>query len=348
VIERSKDVGRGKYDGKVKLTATASPKEFEFYGDELGGNKVWFFGVYELTADEFKICYFRATTPEDRSKRATDFTTRQGVPPVMNKFKRVASLPAPSWTPLFNGKDLTNFYTYLGTVAEIGGTVKKDSQSYGKNNDPEGVFTVREDVLRISGKVFGGLVTEKEYENYHLKVEYRWGNKTWPPREMMARDSGIILHCAWSEDGFRGWPHSFVECQVIEGGTGDLIPVGNGTQKLSVEAERRDGQMYFKPGATLITQTRGRFNWLARDSAWKDVKDFRGKQDVERPLGEWNTLECICERDKITAILNGKVVNVGNYTGRVKGNIIIQSQGAEIFLRKIEIKLLSPTNAGTR
>jgi hypothetical protein len=252
------------------------------------------------------------------------------------------------WTPLFNGRDLTNFYTYLGTVAEIGRTVKKDSQSYGKNNDPEGVFNVRDGVLRISGKVFGGFVTEKEYENYHLKVEYRWGDKTWPPRRMMARDSGIMMHCVWSEDEFRGWPHSFVECQMIEGGTGDLILVGDGTQKFSVESERRDGQIYFNPGATPITQARGRFNWFAHDPAWKDVKDFRGKQDVERPLGEWNTLECICERDKITAILNGKVVNVGNYTGRVKGNIIIPSQGAEIFLRKIEIKLLSPTNAGTR
>jgi len=109
VIERSKDVGRGKYDGKVKLTATASPKEFDFYGDEPGGNKVWFYGVYELTADEFKICYFRATTPEDRSKRATDFRTRQGVPLVMNKFKRVASPRATAWVPLLNGKDLSGW-----------------------------------------------------------------------------------------------------------------------------------------------------------------------------------------------------------------------------------------------
>lgn len=94
VIERSKEVGRGKYDGTVKLAPTTSPKQFDFYGDKPGGGKAWFFGVYELTDDEFKICYFWATTPEDRGKRPADFKTRPGVPLVMNKFKRVAA-PSP-------------------------------------------------------------------------------------------------------------------------------------------------------------------------------------------------------------------------------------------------------------
>src|SRR5262249_61218829 len=46
---------------------------------------------------------------------------------------------------LFNGKDLTNFYTFL---------VK-----YGKNNDPEKVFTVQNGMIRVSGNVFGRLLT---------------------------------------------------------------------------------------------------------------------------------------------------------------------------------------------
>lgn len=91
MIERSNSFGRGKYDGEVKLTPTTDPRLFDFYGDGPGGSKVWFFGLYELTADEFKVCYSWAATPEDRSQRATDFRTREGVPLVMNTFKRVAS-----------------------------------------------------------------------------------------------------------------------------------------------------------------------------------------------------------------------------------------------------------------
>lgn len=68
---------------------------------------------------------------------------------------------------LFNGKDLTGFYTYLA--------------KYGKNNDPEKVFTVQDGVVRVSGKVFGCFVTEHEYENYRLVVEFKWGEETYAP-----------------------------------------------------------------------------------------------------------------------------------------------------------------------
>src|SRR5437870_3274566 len=68
---------------------------------------------------------------------------------------------------LFNGKDLTNFYTYLA--------------KYGKNNDPEKVFTVVDGAIRVSGKVFGCFTTEKEFENYRLVTEFKWGEETHPP-----------------------------------------------------------------------------------------------------------------------------------------------------------------------
>src|SRR4051794_34602401 len=83
---------------------------------------------------------------------------------------------------LFNGKDLTNFYTWL-IAPETGGR-----SPYGKNNDPEKVFTVRDGMIRISGQVYGGLITEREYGNYHLTTEFRWGDETSGNREKRARD----------------------------------------------------------------------------------------------------------------------------------------------------------------
>jgi len=230
---------------------------------------------------------------------------------------------------LFNGKDLKNFYTLL--------------RMHGKNKDPENVFTVHDNLIHISGKTFGGLVTEKEYENYHLVVEYKWGDKTWPPREKATRDSGILLHCV-GEDGAAGngaWLES-IECQMIEGGTGDFILVkGKNQPSLTVEAEKRGNQFYYKPGAPAMEFKSGRINWYARDPDWKDVKDFRGKDDMEKPVGQWNTLECICKGDTITNILNGKVVNKGTKASHTKGKILFQSEGAELFFRKIDLKPLA-------
>jgi hypothetical protein len=76
---------------------------------------------------------------------------------------------------LFNGKDLAGFHTYLS--APVG-----ETEPLGLDNDPDHVFGVNQrGVLRISGKEFGSLVTDEDFENYHLTVEYRWGNLRWPP-----------------------------------------------------------------------------------------------------------------------------------------------------------------------
>jgi len=248
---------------------------------------------------------------------------------------------------LFNGKDMTNFYTWLRGV--------------GKNKDPDKVFTIHEEVLsaprrgvlgrllhretltvqrmiRVSGQTFGGFTTEKEYENYHLVAEFKWGDKTWPPREKATRDSGILLHCV-GEDGAAGgtWMES-IECQMIEGGTGDIILVGGkGKPTINVTAEQRGGQWYYKEGAPAKEFKGGRINWWGRDPEWKDVLGFRGKQDVENPPGQWNTLECVCAGDKLTYILNGKVVNAGTNARHTKGKILFQSEGAEVFFRRIDL-----------
>jgi hypothetical protein len=232
---------------------------------------------------------------------------------------------------LFNGRDLTNFYTWLAAPA-------KGQKAYGKNNDPEKVFTVSDGMIHVSGKVYGGLITEKEFENYHLIAEFKWGEQTWPPRKDRARDSGILLHCV-GEDGAAGgvWPES-IECQMIEGGTGDIILVrGKNQPTVTARAEKRDKQSYYHPDAPPMVFMGGRINWFGRDPAWKDVKGFRGAHDLENPVGEWNKLECICDGSNLTYLLNGKVANAATNASHTRGRILIQSEGAEVFFRRIEL-----------
>ena len=227
----------------------------------------------------------------------------------------------------FNGKDLDGFYPYL--------------RDRGRD-DPNKVFSVRDGMICVSGQEFGGLTTRDEYHDYHLVVEWKWGERTWAPRKHNTRDSGILVHCV-GEDGAHGgsWMES-QECQLIEGGTGDFIMVP-GKDKPSLTCETRvgsDGQFYFEKGGKPVTRDSGRFNWWGRDPSWKDVLGFRGARDVEKPAGEWNRMEVICDGDSITTILNGLVVNIGTKSSLTRGKILFQSEGAEILFRKVEVRPL--------
>ncbi|MGB9609476.1 MAG: 3-keto-disaccharide hydrolase [Bryobacteraceae bacterium] len=233
---------------------------------------------------------------------------------------------------LFNGRDLSGFYVSM-----------KDTG----RDDPRGVFAVQNGVIRISGEAWGGLTTEQEYADYRLVVEWKWGEKTWPPRENNARDSGILIHGTGADGaGGNGWLES-IEYQIIEGGTGDLILVaGAGRPQVTVEAEQRsNGQFYWKPGAPRVTRDRGRINWYGRDMAWQDRKGFRGVADLEKPVGQWNRSEIIARDGELTFRLNGRIVNQALDSNRRQGKIQIQSEGAEIFVRKIELHPL-PRSAG--
>lgn len=228
----------------------------------------------------------------------------------------------------FNGKDFTGFYAY--------------TKDHGYN-DPKKVFSVRDGVIRISGEEYGGLATCGNFGNYHLIAEWKWGGPTWAPRTKASRDSGILLHCVGPDGAVGGMWMESIECQIIEGGCGDLLMVA-GLGKPSLTCETRvgpDKQLYFEKGGKPVTMNGGRFNWWGRDPAWKDVLGVRGPRDVEKPTGEWNRMEVICDGDTITNIVNGYVVNVGTKSSLTMGKIQFQSEGAEILFRKIEVRPLA-------
>jgi hypothetical protein len=69
----------------------------------------------------------------------------------------------------------------------------------------------------------------------------------------------------------------------------------------------------------------------------KDFFRVIKKKDAELPHGEWNRVEVIANKGKITYVVNGIVVNEGESPSLNTGNIMIQSEGAETYYRKIEI-----------
>lgn len=232
---------------------------------------------------------------------------------------------------LFSGQDLEGWYTFL--------------QDRGRDNDPLHVFTVQDGMIRISGEEWGCITTQNEYENYKILLEFKWGELTYKPRLENARDCGLLLHSVGKDGGSQGiWMHS-LECQMIEGGTGDFIVVGDGSDLFqltcNVRTDPQGNHFFTEEKGKAHTINRGRINWWGRDPEWKDVLGFRGKQDVENPVGQWNTLECIAAGDQITVYLNGILVNKATSVKPRKGRIQIQSEAAEVFIRRVELTPLS-------
>ncbi len=233
---------------------------------------------------------------------------------------------------LYNGSDFDGWYKWL--------------QDRGRDNDPKDVFSIRDGMIRISGEEWGCITTEASYENYRLLVEFKWGDLTFGERLDRARDSGILLHSQGEDGGSQGiWMHS-IECQIIEGGTGDIIVVGDGSERFGVtcevEKEKQSGSYLFHPGGDTVSVSEGRVNWYGRDPKWEDRIGFRGQDDVEHPRGEWNTLECIASGTRLTYYLNGVMVNRAVRVSPSSGRIQVQSEGAEIYFRKIDLYPLDP------
>jgi hypothetical protein len=195
---------------------------------------------------------------------------------------------------IFNGKDLKGWTMFL--------------QKHGLNNDPQNVFRIENNELHVSGQDFGYIATEKSYRNFHLSLDFKWGEKRYPPRLNEKRDAGICFNVEMTSNKI--WPKS-AECQIQEGDVGDLWLI--------------DSVTAFVDG--ISTEP-------------KDYARVMKSHDAERPRGEWNTVEVISENGKFRFIVNGKVVNEGEYLSVTSGRILLQSEGAELFYRNIRIREL--------
>ena len=213
------------------------------------------------------------------------------------------------------------------------------------HDDPKDIWKFDGDDLHISGRGYGYVATKKDYRDYHLVLEFKWGTQTWGKRERAARDNGILLHAYGPHGAYSGTWMASIEAQIIEGGVGDILvlspKLADGTElTTSVMSEfgrDRDKEMIWTPGAPKQLVTKGRINWQHRDVDWTDTKGFRGREDKESPPGEWNRLECIAAGDHLTYFLNGAKVNEAFECKPSQGRILLQTEGAEMIVRRYEL-----------
>jgi Domain of Unknown Function (DUF1080) len=237
-----------------------------------------------------------------------------------------------AFQPLFNGRDLTGWYTFL--------------QKHGKGSDPDRIVTIEDGSIHLykhaaegSAVVMGYISTEREYGDYHFRFQYRWGAKKFQPRLALKRDAGFYYHILGPD---QVWPQA-LQFQVEQTNVGDLITLYG----FQVDTWS-DPKTFSDEMPTFLGPRAGGKERVMGGKGLAYQKHLAG--NFERD--EWNTAEVIAQRDTVTHILNGEVVNrainvrlvdpanPGTPRPITRGRLALEIEAAEITFRNVEIKML--------
>jgi len=162
---------------------------------------------------------------------------------------------------------------------------------------PSAVWSVEDGVLICKGEPSGYIRTNDEFENYRLSLEWRW------PAGTGGGNNGVLVHTT-TPNALNKWPKS-IEVQLYKDNAGDFWEIGT-TVGVPNEETRQDGRRH-------INLTDG----------------------SEKPIGEWNKMEILCQGEEIKVWVNGDFVNHATSSSDTRGAIALQSEGAVIHYRNV-------------
>ncbi|MCL4205861.1 MAG: DUF1080 domain-containing protein [Pirellulaceae bacterium] len=161
------------------------------------------------------------------------------------------------------------------------------------------VWTVEDGVLTCAGKPAGYLITERrDFSDYRLTLDWRWHTEK-------GGNNGVLVHC--STPGALGVWCKSIEVQLANGNAGDFWIIGT-ELNVTDEQERKSGRRY------------------------RNLTD-----DSEKPIGQWNTMEIVCQGNEIVVKVNGVLVNHATNVSENRGAIALQSEGTPIQFRNIKL-----------
>lgn len=261
-----------------------------------------------------------------------------------------------AWRPLFNGRDLGGWDTYLAKPDqswEVPGMKRNETGRYtepiGLNRDPLKVFNIEavdgRPAIHITGQGFGVMTTKESFGNFHLRLQVKWGERKWGVKLHSPRDCGLLYY-VHGEPGFDHgtWPRS-IEFQIQEHDMGDLYAIGTRSTVNARPGTVNGRQLYLYDPAgqpILFTQQPPIGNRCVKLG------------DPEKPNGEWNTLDLICFNGDSIHLVNGQVVMRLYHAERLDGvapaplaagQISLQTEGAEVYYRDVEIQPITAVPA---
>lgn len=217
-------------------------------------------------------------------------------------------------------------------------------------SDPNGIFSIENDVLHVSGGSWGALYSSDLYRDYVMVLEFRWGTHTYGQREGLAKDAGVLIHSNGDEGDWNGLLMPGLQVQIIDGSLGDFI-LAEGDQELvtmTVATEQvscifnnwncRGGYRWHDNGTELtFDQNNASVHWASWDPGWIDVAGFRGQTVVESDDGDWNQLVVVADGPGVDVYLNGVMVNSALAVSPDEGQIQLEVEFAEYFVRRWEL-----------
>lgn len=211
---------------------------------------------------------------------------------------------------LFNGKDFSGWTFFLE---------EKDYNSGGRGRIGDFATITPERTIRITPSMHGALMTERDYLNYELHVEYRWAEPH--PRD----DSGIFLRIrppfVW--DMVHGEQARFYMVQLQPTNTGDLWVLGYSESLLKTSPDQS-----YRPFGNLDLTAGGH------------IRRHLKLREAEKPVGEWNSVDVRLKDKNVEVRLNGMLVNQASMLVDLPGRIGLESERGTIEYRNIRLRPL--------
>lgn len=200
---------------------------------------------------------------------------------------------------LFNGADLTGWHADVPEM-DTSATARMP-------------FIVRDGMLVSLGTPGGHLITDREYENYRLEVEYRFAGEP--------GNCGVLVHASTPRALYKMFPKS-LEVQMMHENAGDFWCIVEDIKVDDMEARRGPPE-----------------EWGVTEGKKRRILNLT--DGSEKPVGEWNRMVVECLGDQIKVWVNGDLVNYGYECTASKGQIAVQAEGSEVEFRRIQLTSIS-------
>ncbi|WP_448658441.1 3-keto-disaccharide hydrolase [Sphingomonas sp. CJ99] len=295
-------------------------------------------------------CAGTQTMPTDAGTEATSIDRARAVSggiAATPQRLRLVDLPTPTGPArnLFNGRDLNNWQGWLG-YPDPAVTYRSDpgAAPIGTGRDMSGDFAVRmvdgQPAMWVKGETWGSLVHSDVLSNYHLRMQFKWGEATYAPRTTLPRNNGLLYHTHGQPGTVWGTWSPSMEFEIMEGSTGMLVAVGTalrGRTTVAHDASLIEPHLRFQLGGREIDLVNGTPTW-----------NVEAARDAELPRGQWNTLDLYVVGDRAVHVVNGvPVAQIGDMATiaadgsrqpLTQGRIQLQSEGAETWFRNITVE----------
>jgi len=207
---------------------------------------------------------------------------------------------SPQSVRLFNGEDLTGWHM--------------DIPAKDENPDTSDAFIVRDGMLVSLGDPRGHLITDEEYSDYRMEVEYRFPGEP--------GNCGVLVHASTPRALYDMFPQS-IEVQMMHENAGDFWVI---VEDITVP--------------DMIDRRGPEEDWGIREGENRRILNLT--DGSENPPGEWNQMTIETLGDSLKVWVNGDLVNSGYNATAQSGHIALQAEGAEVEFRSV---MLTPITA---